>query len=58
MKKNKEKHKKNVKARDKDPSIIRKRYIRELNNKVLDYSKMKPISVIKYDIKYDKNKQI
>jgi hypothetical protein len=34
--KNKEKHKANVKARNKDPSATRKRYIRELNNKVLD----------------------
>ena len=35
--KNKEKHKENVKARDNDPSTTRKRYIRELNNKVLDF---------------------
>jgi hypothetical protein len=53
--KNKDKHKENVKARDKDPSTIRKRYIRELNNKVLDYSKMKPETITKYYIQYDKN---
>jgi hypothetical protein len=56
--KNKEKHKENVKARDKDPSTTRKRYIRELNNKVLDYSKMKPETITKYNIKYDKNKDL
>ncbi len=37
--KNKDKHKLNVKARDNDQSTTRKRYIRELNNKTLDYSK-------------------
>jgi hypothetical protein len=56
--KNKENHKANVKARDKDPSTTRKRYIRELNNKVLDYSKMKKETIIKYDIQYDKNKDM
>jgi type I site-specific restriction-modification system R (restriction) subunit len=54
--KNKEQHKANVKSRDKDPSTIRKRYIRELNNKVLDYSKLKPETITKYYIQYDKNK--
>ena len=56
--KNKEKHKENVKARDKDPSTTRKRYIRELNNKVLDYSKLKPETITKYNIEYDKNKNL
>ena len=56
--KNKEKHKENVKARDKDPSTTRKRYIRELNNKVLDFSKMKPETITKYNIEYDKNKDL
>ena len=56
--KNKEKHKENVKARDKDPSTTRKRYIRELNNKVLDFSKMKPETITKYNIQYDKNKDL
>ena len=56
--KNKDKHKKNVKARDKDPSTTRKRYIRELNHKVLDFSKMKPETITKYNIQYDKNKNL
>ncbi len=56
--KNKEKHKENVKARDNDPSTTRKRYIRELNNKVLDYSKLKPETITKYNIEYDKNKDL
>ena len=42
----------------KDPSTTRKRYIRELNNKVLDFSKMKPETIIKYNIEYDKNKDL
>ena len=42
----------------KDPSTTRKRYIRELNNKVLDYSKLKPETIIKYNIQYDKNKDL
>ena len=54
--KNKEQHKANVKSRDKDPLTIRKRYIRELNNKVLDSSKIKPETITKYYIQYDKNK--
>jgi hypothetical protein len=54
--KNREQHKANVKARDKDQLTIRKRYIRELNNKVLDYSKIKPETITKYYIQYDKNK--
>ncbi len=56
--KNKGKHKENVEARDKDPSKTRKRYIRELNNKVLDFSKMKPETITKYNIQYDKNKDL
>ena len=56
--KNKDKHKENVKARDNDSATTRKRYIRELNNKVLDFSKMKPETITKYDIKYDKNKDL
>jgi hypothetical protein len=47
-----------VKARDQDPTTTRKRYIRELNNKVLDYSKMKPETITKYKIEYDKNKDL
>ena len=56
--KNKEQHKSKVKARDQDPTTTRKRYIRELNNKVLDYSKMKKETITKYDIQYDKNKDL
>lgn len=56
--KNKDKHKANVKSRDQDPAITRKRYIRELNHKVLDYSKMKSETITKYDIQYDKNKDL
>ena len=56
--KNKDKHKENVKTRDNDPATTRKRYIRELNNKVLDFSKMKPETITKYDIQYDKNKDL
>ena len=58
MKKAKDKHKENVKARDKDPSTTRKRYIRELNNKVLDYSKLKSETITKYNIQYDKSKDL
>ena len=56
--KNKEQHKSKVKARDQDPSTTRKRYIRELNNKALDYTKMKKQTIIKYNIQYDKNKDL
>jgi hypothetical protein len=56
--KNKEQHKANVKSRDQDPATTRKRYIRELNHKVLDYSKMKPETITKYDIQYDENKDL
>ena len=54
--KNKEQHKANVKSRDKDPFTVRKRYLRELNSKVLDYSKINPETITKYYIQYDKNK--
>ena len=56
--KNKEEHKAKVKQRDNDPFTTRKRYIRELNNKVLDYTKMKKETITKYDIQYDKNKNV
>ena len=56
--KNKEEHKAKVKQRDNDPLTTRKRYIRELNNKVLDYTKMKKETITKYDIQYDKNKGV
>jgi hypothetical protein len=36
----------------------RKRYIRELNNKVLDYSKMKSETITKYNIQYDSIKDL
>ena len=56
--KNKEHHKAKVKENDNNQLTTRKRYIRELNNKVLDYSKMKSETITKYDIKYDKNKEL
>ena len=58
MKKTKDKHKENVEARDKDPSTTRKGYIRELKSKVLDYSKLKSKTITKYNIQYDKNKDL
>ena len=56
--KNKEYHKAKVKENDKNQLTIRKRYIRELNNKILDYSKMKQETKNKYNIQYDNNKDL
>jgi hypothetical protein len=56
--KNKEKHKINVKARDNNQLTTRRRYIRELNNKVLNYNKMKSETITKYNIQYDSIKDL
>jgi len=56
--KNKEHHKLKVKERDNNPLTTRKRYIRELNNKILDYSKMKQETKNKYNIQYDTEKNL
>jgi hypothetical protein len=56
--KNKERHKAKVKENDSNQSTTRKRYIRELNNKVLYFDKMKPETITKYNIQYDKNKDL
>ena len=58
MKKNKERHKNNVKENDKNQLTTRKRYIRELNSGQTDFSKMKQQTINKYKIEYDKNKDI
>jgi hypothetical protein len=56
--KNKEYHKAKVKENDKNELTIRKRYIRELNHGQSDFSKMKPETITKYNIQYDKNKDL
>jgi hypothetical protein len=56
--KNKEYHKAKVKENDSNQLTTRKRYIRELNNKVLDYSKMKQETKNKYNIHYDSVKDL
>ena len=48
--KNKEHHKAKVKENDNNQSTTRRRYIRELNNKVLYFDKMKPETITKYNI--------
>ncbi len=56
--KNKEQHTAKVGARDQDPTTTRKRYIRELNNIVPDYTKLKQENIIKYNIQYDKTEDL
>ena len=57
-KNNKEHHLDKVKQYVNNPDIVRKRYIREINSGMIDYSKMKKETIQKYDIKYDTVKQI
>ena len=57
-KNNKTKHIENVKKYDRTPENIKKRYVRELNNKSLEYSSLRPETIKKYDIKYDKDKDL
>ena len=56
--KNKAKHIENVKKYDRAPDNIKKRYIRELNNKSLEYSSLRPETIDKYNIKYDTDKDL
>ena len=54
----KEHHKEKVRSYSNKPDVIKKRYIRELNNGLLNFDKLKKETIDKYDIKYDNNKKL
>ena len=49
---NKEKHKNKVRENSKLSSTYRRRFIRELNNGIMDFNRIKPETIEKYNIKF------
>ena len=52
---NKEKHLEYMKSYDKDPKVIKRKYVRDLNSGQLEWSKIKEATKQKYDLKFDSN---
>jgi len=55
---NKEKHREKVRQHSKTPSTYRARYIRELNNGLMNFDRMTQKTKDKWEIKYDEDKKI